>query len=366
MVKKRRMFDIEMPEEETFPAGKVEREEETPDRRRGPMASAIRETADSAREREQIALRIREENDALAHEYVRMQNLGLAVELVPLDAISTRKLVRDRAPGEDPELSELIASIRGVGLSNPIRLERAGQGGFELVQGFRRLAAYRAILEETGDAEAWGAIPAAIWTEGERLDALYRRMVDENLVRKGVSFAEMAQLSIDYAADPGVEETDADRAVAELFKSAGYQKRSYIRSFIRVLERIGPVLQHRTEIPRSLGTALAGRMDQVDGLAAEIRQALSGRRERSVEEELSVLRRYAGLADEPAKPAKGQPAPKKPGGRSKTSFQLDRPEGRARCLATPGRLEIKLDKDFSTVELRRLEAAVRDLLNDIE
>ena len=32
------------------------------------------------------------------------------------------------------------------------------------------------LLEETGDAEAWGRIPAGIAARGDQLEALYRRM----------------------------------------------------------------------------------------------------------------------------------------------------------------------------------------------
>ena len=370
MSKKRRMFDIEMPEDdapasapppeaETFPAGKVE-----PERRRGPMAAAIRETGDSARERQEVEARIRAENDALAHEHMRLKRLGLVVDLIPLDHVDTTKLVRDRQPGEDPELDELKESIRSLGLSNPIRVEEAANGRFELVQGYRRLSAYCALLDETGDAGRWGRIPAAIWVAGESLDSLYRRMVDENLVRKDISFAEMAQLALDYAADPNVAETDPDRAVAELFKSAGYQKRSYIRSFIRLVDRLGPVLKHKSEIPRSLGIALAARVEAVEKLVPAIVAELKDWDSRTSADELAVLRRFAGEGGETAaaKSKVTQPTV----GKAKTSFQIERPEGRARCTASAGRLEVKLDRDFSTVDRRKLEQAVRKLLDTLD
>ena len=62
MTRKRRMFDIELPEgdDETFPAGNVA------PARRGPMAAAITETAESSRDRARIEAQIRAENDALA------------------------------------------------------------------------------------------------------------------------------------------------------------------------------------------------------------------------------------------------------------------------------------------------------------
>ena len=368
MTRKRRMFDIELPEgdDETFPAGNVA------PARRGPMAAAITETAESSRDRARIEAQIRAENDALAEEHVRLKQAGLITDLIPLDAIDTTRLIRDRAPGPDPELGELVESIRDIGLSNPIRVEKAGEGRYELIQGWRRLTAYRQLLEETGDAARWGTIPAGIVARGAELSELYRRMVDENMVRKDISFGEMAQLALHYAMDPLTEEHDADKAVAILFRSAGYQKRSYIRKFIPVVERLGETLQFIHEIPRALGLALADRIDEVPGTVAAIKADLKGWDNRSVKDELDVLRRYAGQgasaregqgAAEPTGPAHPPVAPE---ARARTTFQLTRPQGKAKCVAANGRLEIRLPRDFTAIDRRRLEAAVASMLDQLE
>ena len=370
MTKKRRMFDIDLPEDagiaptETFPAGKVSE----PPARRGPMATAISETADATRERQEIEALIRSENDALAHEHVRLKRLGLVVELVPLDHVEMTKLVRDRKKGQDFELAELKASIAELGLSNPIRLEARADGRFELIQGYRRLSAYRELLAETGDTDRFGQIPAAVTQPGEDLEALYRKMVDENLVRKDISFAEMAMLALDYAADPGTAVTDPDKAVAVLFKSAGYQKRSYIRTFMTVVDRLGSDLEYPQDIPRSLGLALARRLDEVDGLVPLIRAELKGWENRSAADELSVLRRFAGEVEEGEGSAAAPslaPRPEKPA-KAKTSFQFDRKEGRGKCVAAVGKLEVQLDRDFTTIDRRRLEQAVRLMLDQLD
>ena len=67
MTKKRRMFDVELPEEPA-PAESLA---SSPSARRGPMATAIGETADTLRQRAAVESAIRQENDALAHEFVR-------------------------------------------------------------------------------------------------------------------------------------------------------------------------------------------------------------------------------------------------------------------------------------------------------
>ena len=63
----------------------------------------------------------------------------------------------------------------------------------------------------------------------------------------------------------------------------------------------------------------------------------------------------------PLRKSRSQPK----GGSAKTSIQFDRVEGRAKCTASAGRLEIRLDKDFSAVDRRTLEAAVRLMLDQI-
>ncbi|HDR29597.1 ParB/RepB/Spo0J family partition protein [Rhodovulum sp.] len=373
MSKKRRMFDIGLPEDgiapaaETFPAGKVS----APPARRGPMAAAIAETVSSNRERQEIEAKIRAENDALAHEHVRLKRLGLVIELVPLDLIEMSKLVRDRKTGPDAELAELKSSIAELGLSNPIRLERRADGRFELIQGYRRLSAYRELLEETGEAERYATIPAAVSHPGDDLEALYRKMVDENLVRKDISFAEMAMLALDYARDPGTAVSDPEKAVAVLFRSAGYQKRSYIRTFISVVEQLGEDLLFPQGIPRALGLALARKLDEVEGLAGAIRAELKDWDNRSLADELGVLRRFAGEGM-PGQQEWDEPEPRRPvspmgkPAKARTSFQFDRREGRGKCVAGVGKLEIRLDRDFTTIDRRRLEQAVRQMLDQLD
>lgn len=372
MSKKRRVFDIELPDasgEENFPVGKAPRKPEV-SKRRGPMAAAISENVDSLREREALAAKIRDENDALAHEHVRLKREGLVLERVPLDQIETYKLTRDRAQGDDFELSELVASIKEVGLSNPIQLEVRDDGRYELVQGFRRLSAFKQLLSETGDHEAWGEIPAGVSAQGALLEDLYRRMVDENLVRKDISFAEMAQLALNYVADPEITEDDPEKAVAVLFQSAGYQKRSYIRNFIRLMQMMDDALKFSQHIPRSLGLSLLSKLEETSGLAQALKSDLPPWESRSVKDELEVLRRYAGVSAAGDEVPHGSNATKKPAlavpSKAKTTFQLVRPQGKAKCTAGAGRLEIRLDKDFSTVDRRKLEAALQALLDQIE
>lgn len=368
MSKKRRTFDIDLPdtgEDKTFPAGKVSEKE-----RRGPMATAISENAESLKERQELEARIRTENDELAHEHVKLRNLGLVVQRLPFDKINVDKITRDRTHALDEELPQLVESIRTLGLSNPIQVEETLDGEFELIQGYRRISAFKQLLEETGDEEAYGTIPARVMPLGDNLETLHRRMVDENLVRKAVSFAEMAQLAISYAADPGTNVTIPEKAVKVLFASANYSKRSYIRNFIKVVETIGEDLQYPHHIPRALGIKIATVLEEIEESAGAIRRRLKELGEvRTVSEELKILKYYAALVDTDAiaKSAEENQPKKKTAtaveGKAKVTFQIKRPEGLAKCTAGAGRIELRLDRDFSTIDRRELQDAVMAFLD---
>jgi ParB family chromosome partitioning protein len=339
------------------------------------MAAAVAETAAAVAARAEGEAAIRAENDALAAELVALRRAGRITALVPLGRIRTTKLLRDRQPGPDPELEMLVQSIRELGLSNPVLLEPDGQGGYELVQGWRRLAAFRRLAAETGE-ERWQAIPANLVAPGGGLPELYRRMVDENLVRKDVSFAEMAALALAWAADPAGP-GDTDRAVSELYRSAGKQKRSYIRAFAELLELLDKDLAHARAIPRALGLALRRRLAAEPGALGALQAELASLGERSEAEELAVLAAHAGAegaralagargpgAEEAGGPGAGGPGAEAAvaragrGARARTSFRLPVATGEVRCTAADGRVELRLGRDFAAIERRRLEAAV--------
>ncbi len=352
MSKKRRMFDIDLPEDDLEPQAVVE----AGNARRGPMAAAVRENAESLRGRAEQEQEIRAENDRLAHEFVRLKKQGLITDLVPVEAISTDKLARDRAMAGEDDLDDLKLSLAEIGLSNPIQLEHLGEGRYELIQGFRRLSAWKALLVETGDSERWGRIPAGIVAIGQPLEELYRRMVDED-----ISFAEMAELARRYAADPATSVEDVDSAVGLLFRSAAKQKRSYIRAFAQLLDRIGEDLTHPQAMPRGLGLALRKRLDEVPGVEAALRSALRSLPSvRTPDQELALLQRYAGGASDQVGREKSRGgAVERP---ARTTFRVERPGGSARCVASDGRLEVRLGTDFSAKDRRVLEAAVAELL----
>jgi len=366
MVKKRSVFDINFevddePETEGFPAGNPGLEtksfnvqghplqnEATPTRR-GPMASAITEAADATSERARAEAAIRIENDNLAYEHVRLKKLGLITDLIDTSSVVITKLTRDRSATADPELAELKDSIQAVGLSNPIRVEQT-KSGFELIQGFRRLAAFKELAKETGDPR-YAKIPAALVPRGEPLADLYRKMVDENLVRKDISFGEMARLALSYARDEGVAPGDA---VTTLYASALKQKRSYIRQFTRVLDVLGDALHYPEAIPRALGIELYKLFEAEEGRGVQVAASLRALPAHDAAAETRVMR-------DALTPSRDE-VPAAPKSVSKTSLRLARPEGEARVIAQDGRVELRLSRDFSAISREKLQEAVEAFL----
>ena len=376
MVKKRSVFDInfdpdEEDETEGFPAGNQPEAEPELARpyyylqghplqnhdpippRRGPMASAISETLEATTERATAEAAIRAENDALAHEHVRLKKLGLITDLIQTADVHTRKLTRDRSVNVDPELAELKQSIQSVGLSNPIRVEQT-DSGYELIQGYRRLTAFRELAEETGDPR-YTRIPAALVPRGEPLVDLYRKMVDENLVRKDLSFGEMASLALAYAHDSGVDVGDA---VSTLYASALKQKKTYIRQFARVLDDLSGALKYPEAIPRALGLEIYRLLENNPAAATSLRTALENQPARNADAEVAILR--DGL--------KVKKAPAKPAGRStsKTSLRLGLPDGEMRVTASDGKVEMRLPRDFAAVSKQRLQRGIEAFLAAID
>ena len=325
--------------------------------RRGPMASAIADNAESLKERRSLEEKIRLENDELAHQHVQLKNLGLVLELVPLEQIDSEKLTRDRSLKIDLELDDLLVSIRELGLSNPIRAEQKDDGRYDLIQGYRRLEAYRRLWDETKD-ERFAKIPVATVPAGDDLEVSYRKMVDENLVRKDVSFAEMAELARKYAQDPATAMTSVDKAVTTLFKAAAYQKRSYIRAFAELLNVIGDHIRFPHLIPRNLGLDLRRSLDDEAKLTNLIKN-LASVPNRTADEELDILRQFAAMPrkqEQSVSPVKGPITQKT--SRPQLSFSFDAPAQSGRCTAAKGRLELKADRDFSSIKTQKIEKAI--------
>ena len=271
---------------------------------------------------------------------------------------------RDRTQRRNPEVEDLKSSLRAVGLSNPIRVEKLPEGGYELVEGWRRLTAFRALLAETGD-DRWATIPASFVPPGETVEGLYRRMVDENLVRKEISWSEMARLARAYVEDGVGGCEDLDQAVNHLFASTNPQKRSYIRRFSFLLSRLEKHLEHPEAIPRALGLSLAQKLEQDPMLAMSIVRALQATPRRTAEEEVAILQSLDRTEPAVISP-QGNPGRGRPAKRGKTVLRLPLPAGEVKCTAAAGKVELQLNRDFSTIERGRLEAAIEAFFRELD
>jgi len=333
-----------------------------PPARRGPMAAAVRETAEAVARRAADEAAIRAENDRLAADHVAAKRAGLVLDAIDPDAVDAGWLHRDRAQARDPEIDALKASIRAVGLSNPIRVVRIDQGEgretYALVQGWRRLTPGIALRAETADP-VFDRIPAAVDADG-RLAAAYRRMVDENLVRRSVSFAEMAGLARAYAEEH--EAGDVDAAVNALFGSASPQKRSYVRAFCDLLDALEHLLEHPAAIPRALGLATRKRLRARPETALSLYAALKREPRRAAERESAILTAWIeGRLDDPqsARASRARVRPVRP-------VQLRLPDGAGEARLDGGRLTLTAPRDFCAVDPARMTAALEAFLTLIE
>ncbi|MEO9575569.1 MAG: ParB N-terminal domain-containing protein [Tateyamaria sp.] len=350
---KRRVFDIDFEPEGLTPSPSQDAPEaQAEPTRRGPMAAAISENAAAMSERQTAEAAIRAENDRLAHEYVSLKRDGGIVARIPIDEVRISKLTRDRGKAEDPDFAELKTSIRDLGLSNPIQVEDTG-AGYELVQGFRRLKAYKALHADTGDTR-FATIPASLVAKGEALERLYRRMIDENLVRRDISFAEMGQLAASYADQMHI---DISEAISILYASAGRQKRNYIRHFAALMCLIGHKLKFPEAIPRALGLRLIKALEDMPRLRQQLDAVLDAHDPSTAEAELGILQQVLEFKPD------GEVV--RPLASAKTTLKLNRKSGPVKVTGAKGKVELRMDQDFGAVDARKLEAAVRAMLDQL-
>jgi len=325
---------------ETTPEGRRERSS-------GPMSVAVREAAEDLQATTDAKIEARKRNAEEAREYRDAVDEGRVLVRVALDVVRTDELPRDRmdleAVAVSDEMEELKASIRARGQKEPVELYRDGAGRLQLKKGWRRLTALRQLLGETGDA-AFGTVLARVETGAAEVLDRYVDMVEENVVREDLSFAEMAQVALTAAGDPAVAEDDPDVLVNRLYGALHKMKRSYIRSFVFLLTELGEDLSHPKAVARNLGVEVARKL-QRDGGAGELRAALAGAGD--AEAERVVLARFL----EPPKPV--TPAERR--AKEKYEFRV----GTMKVTARKGECRIVSGVDFAALPKDRLEKAVK-------
>ena len=163
------------------------------------------------------------------------------------------------------------------------------------------------LLAETGE-ERFTTVVARVAGAENRLDR-YIDMVEENVVREDLTFAEMAQVAIRAGEDPYVE-GNAEAMVGRLYASLHKVRRSYVRQFVHLLAELGDVLP----LPRDLGIEVARMLKAGQGDSARLREALAAAE--TEEAQARALRDFATYGAAPARPER------KPEERQKLEFHV--------------------------------------------
>ena len=218
-----------------------------------------------------------------ADEHRAAREAGRLVLDLPLDAVISGFLVRDRIASDDDEMATLIASIEDRGQQTPIEVQDLGDGTYGLISGWRRLEALKALAAKHPGQS--GTVKAFVRSVESEADA-YVAMVEENEVRANLSYYERARIACE-AAEKGVFPT-AEIAVRELFRHASRPKRSKILSFLKIHRALGDVLRFPTAISERAGLALSKTLAD-DAVAARVAQTLSETHPESAEAEMAAI-----------------------------------------------------------------------------
>ncbi|WP_138466552.1 ParB N-terminal domain-containing protein [Poseidonocella sp. HB161398] len=315
----------------------------------GPMGAAVREAAQSLQETTEAKVEQRRRNAEDAKAFREAEASGLVLRRLSIGDVRTDDLPRDRleleAVASSDEMEELKSSIRARGQREPIEVFVDAKGRFQLKKGWRRLTALKQLYLETDD-RAFAEVVARIDSAGdEDRVARYVDMVEENVVREDLTFAEMAQVALAAALDPDVPETDAEALVARLYGSLHKMKRSYIRSFVFLLAELGPSLQWPRSVTRNLGVEVARAMKAQPGRVAGLRRALAA--VGTVEDQAQVLSDFISDRRKSDKPKRER--------REKYEFHV----GTTKVTARKGECRIVSGDDFADIPKDRLMRAIR-------
>jgi len=225
----------------------------------------------------------------VAQELQNARTQGRMIELLPLESIDERHLVRDRLEQNEEEMAALVDSLRARGQQMPIEvvaLPSSTDGrSYGLISGWRRLTALRRLYRETGDAK-FANVRAMIISPDTAQDA-YVAMVEENEIRVNLSHYERARIAV-RAMKEGVYPTQK-AALQGLFGNATRSKRSKIGTFIQLVEAFDEDLYFPASISEKLGLALVREMGRDAGFADALKVRLKNSPRDSAEAEIRVL-----------------------------------------------------------------------------
>ena len=291
---------------------------------------------------------------------------GRVIVAVDLDQIDLEHLTRDRVTlnrgGED--WLALKASLRARGQQTPVELTDLGEDAtprYGLISGLRRVAALRELLDETGN-DRFAMVLALIRPALPTVDKLIA-MIEENEIRRDISFYERGRIAV-IAAQQGIFE-DTDVAIDALFPRSDRNRRYKIRCFATICEALDHRLDHPEVIGERLGIEIAKLIREGGGL--ELAVALDCFPGRDAAQELEALTRTVN-GDPPyrKKPRDQHPALKPRPDMVSARWQgRDGMKIRARAQHGGERVTVQIE-GLSGVSTATLERLVQMLGNEVE
>ncbi|MCL6285262.1 ParB N-terminal domain-containing protein [Ruegeria sp. 2012CJ41-6] len=214
---------------------------------------------------------------------------GRMIELLPLEVIDERHLVRDRLVQDEEEMKALTDSLRARGQQMPIEVvllpEPLGGRTHGLISGWRRLTALRRLYRETSDPKF--ATVRAMVIRPESAQASYVAMVEENEIRVNLSHYERARIAV-RAMKEGVYPNQR-LALQGLYANAARSKRSKIGTFITLVDAFDDSLYFPSAISEKLGLALARELVRDPGFGDVLKEQLRNTPRDSAGAEMRIL-----------------------------------------------------------------------------
>ncbi|MFA3920799.1 ParB/RepB/Spo0J family partition protein [Ruegeria hyattellae] len=270
---------------------------------------------------------------------------GRMIELLPLDVIDERHLVRDRLVQDEEEMTALTDSLRARGQQMPIEVvllpDPAGGRTHGLISGWRRLTALRRLSKETSDPKF--TTVRAMVIRPETAQESYVAMVEENEIRVNLSHYERARIAV-RAMKEGVYPNQR-LALQGLYANAARSKRSKIGTFITLVDAFDDTLYFPSAISEKLGLALARELVRDPGFADALKDRLRNTPRDSAGAEMRIL--ADAVAERQPSPAPSTAPPARPRARIAGGERLvmrisDGLE--LRFIPTQGRIELVGDE----------------------
>lgn len=269
--------------------------------------------------------------EADAEKYNNAMSAGLVAEHISLAEIDESHIRRDRMDVGAEEMEELEASLRANGLRTPIEVVKTDDG-YGLISGFRRLKAFRKLALESPYFEK---IAAFVRPGSASADA-YVNMVEENEIRADLTPYERGRIAV-LAVGQGAF-ADVAAAVDALFASVSKAKRSKVRSFALIHERLGDLLQFPAGLSERNGLKLATGLRSGD--SEDLRRVLARQEPVDAKTEWAGIEAWLNAQEVPQKDVSK-------GGRPSEVRKLPR-----RDLGAGGTLDVRLSADAARFEVK--------------